>query len=166
MKLIKYLKILHNLNPKTIYFNFKYLPFNKAIKFPFFISNRVYLLQVKGEVYINSEIKTGMINIGYGRIGIFDMKRSRTIWEVAGKIVFEGNAGIGHGSKISVGEKGVLELGNNFTITAESSILAYNHIRFGENCLISWDCLIMDTDFHKIYDKEGTVINSPKPIFS
>lgn len=49
-------------------------------------------------------------------------------------------------------------------MTSESEIVAQTNIQFGDNVLISWDCLIMDTDFHKIYDQTGKLINSPEPI--
>ena len=29
---------------------------------------------------------------------------------------------------------------------------------------LSWDILIMDTDFHHIIDAQGRVVNNPKPI--
>ena len=40
--------------PKTLYFNFKYLPFNKAIKFPILVSHRVWLMETKGKVILNT----------------------------------------------------------------------------------------------------------------
>ena len=33
----------------------------------------------------------------------------------------------------------------------------------GNNSTISWDCLILDTDLHRIY-KDGNIINENKPI--
>jgi acetyltransferase-like isoleucine patch superfamily enzyme len=138
--------------PKTIYFNFKYFPILIALKFPIFISQNVLLNKCKGSIEINGRITTGMIKIGYGYVPIFDRYKSRTVWNVQGKIIFDGICNIGHGSKIGVG--GTLILGNNFIITAESTILCDNYIRFGENVLISWNCQIMDTDFHSIYIDE------------
>ena len=160
----KYIKFFKRVNLKSLYFNLKYLPLKDAIKFPFLISKNVFFLETNGTIKIDATIKTGMIQIGYGEVGIFDMERSRSIWQVSGKVTFKGNANIGHGTKISVGENAHLELGDKFTVTAESEIVAQKNIKFGDNVLISWDCLIMDTDFHKIYDRSGEVINSPEPI--
>ncbi len=134
------------------------------MKLPFLISKNVFLLETKGTIKIQTPIKTGMIKIGYGKIGIFDMKRSRSIWQVAGDIVFKGKAEIGHGTKISLNKGAYIEFGNNFKVAAESEIVAQKTIKFGDNVLISWDCLIMDTDFHEIYNETGDVINSPEPI--
>ena len=160
----KYSKFFSILSYKIIYFNFKYLPFNQAIKFPFFISKKVYFKSLKGKITIESPISTGMIKIGFGDVGIFDDKRSRSILDINGGLIFKGSANIGHGSKISISEYGVLTLGNNFTITAESSIVAHLNIEFGNDCLLSWDTLIMDTDLHKIHNEFGETINEEQPI--
>ena len=159
-----HINILKNVNFKTLYFNFKYLPLKDALKLPFFISKKVYLLETNGIIKIDAPIKTGMIRIGYGDIGIFDFKRSRSIWQISGKIIFKGNANIGHGTKISVNKNAILRIGDNFEITAETEIVAQKDIQFGNNVLVSWDCLIMDTDFHKIYNQRGELLNYPKPI--
>ncbi len=109
-------------------------------------------------------IRTGLIQFGYGNVGIFDNKKSRSIWEVSGTVIFKGRCNIGHGSKISVGNYGRLILGKNFIISAETSIVTFTEIEFGNNCLLSWDILVVDTDFHKIKDEFGNIINKPKPI--
>ncbi len=105
-----------------------------------------------------------MIKIGFDAVGIFDVKRSRTIWEVYGTVIFNGPAVIGHGSKISVGEKGILTIGSNFTVTAESSIVCFENITFGNDCLLSWEILLIDTDFHKIINNKGEIINNNRKI--
>lgn len=151
--------------PKTIFFNFKYFDFETAKKLPVLISNRVILKKTDGKIHINCKsIKTGMIKIGYGSVGIFDPKRSRTIWQVSGNVTFNGSCNIGHGSKISVNNNGTLVLGNKFSISAESSIVCNKKISFGNDCLLSWDILIMDTDFHKILDNANEIINKDEEI--
>lgn len=157
-------KIISVFNFNTIVFNFKYLPLKKAVKFPFLLSRNVYFKKLKGTIEIDAPVFFGMIKIGLGEVGIFDKKTSNTIWNLEGKITFKGRASIGHGSKIYVKKRGKLTFGENFTITAESSIIASNEIVFGTNCLMSWDCLIMDTDFHKIKNEQGTILNNDAPI--
>lgn len=147
--------------PKTILFNFKYLPLKHAIRLPVLVSHRVWLMELSGKVKI-SDIRTGAVRIGFGEVGIFDQHRSRTIWQVSGVVEFKGKANIGHGSKLSV--SGNLTIGNGFSITAESSIVAQKCITIGDNVLVSWDSLIMDTDAHKIYDSNGNQTNLPMPV--
>ena len=145
---------------RSIPINFKLFPLKVALKFPIIISPFVKIKSLKGKVIIkNCNIETGMIRIGFGDIGIFDQVLSRSILEIEGRIIFYGKAVIGHGSKISVGKNGILEIGNNFTITAETFIICHKNIKFGANNLISWENLFMDTDFHKIknIEKNGTI---------
>lgn len=75
------------------------MPWYQAIHFPIWVSTKTYLRKTKGCLILNAPVYTGMIRIGYGDIGIFDNKRSRTIWEVAGNVTFEANAEIGHDLK-------------------------------------------------------------------
>lgn len=157
-------KILSVVNFKTFYFNFKYLPFNQAVKLPFLVSGNVYLKRTRGKVYLSGPLYPGMIKIGLGDVGIFDKKKSRTIWNVSGNVIFKGPANLGHGTKISVEEKASLTLGNNFRITAETAIVCAHEIIIGDDCLFSWDTLIMDTDFHIIKDMGGRTLNEPKTI--
>jgi len=147
--------------PKTIIFNFKYLPFNQAIFLPVFISHRVWLMELSGQVKVH-KTKMGVIKIGFGEVGIFDQMRSRGIWQVSGLVEFKGKSNIGHGSKISV--SGTLIVGENVNVTAESAIIAKNSVNIGDNVLISWDSLIMDSDFHKIYDSSGNHLNPSMPV--
>lgn len=159
------LKILRRISIKTIYFNFKYLPLKQAIKLPIFVSKNLILQKTAGKVVLEGPIKTGLVRIGFGDTGIFDFKRSRGVWNVDGTVIFKGKTRIGHGSKISVDKDGTLTLGKNFEVTAESTIVAYSEVSFGENCLLSWDILVMDTDLHKIKNSSGDILNAPRPIF-
>lgn len=148
----------------TIYFNFKYLPFEQAIKIPILVSRRVRIRIANGSITIKGEIHTGMIRIGMDSVGIFDNIKSRSIWQVQGDVIFNGNCFLGHGCKISVGSDAILSFGNNFCCTAESSITTVRSIIIGDNCMFSWDILIMDTDWHCITDYQQNVLNPPKPI--
>lgn len=151
-------------SPKTLFFNFKYLKFSQAIKLPFFISHNVYLMETSGKIKIDVPIKPGLIRIGFGKVGLFDFHRSRTIWQVDGNVEFKGRLSIGHGSKVVVAKSGELVFGSDSKVTAESSIVCFKKVSIGSNCLISWDVLIMDTDFHLIKNKDGFVINENKEV--
>jgi len=146
--------------PKTLYFNFKYLRFTEAIKLPILVSHRLYLSEMGGNIRLDKPAKFGMIRIGFGNVGIFDQQR-RSIWLVSGVVIFKGNANIGHGSKISV--SGILTLGDNFAMTAESQVVCEKAITFGDDVLVSWENLFLDTDFHKIRIN-GCITNAPKEI--
>ena len=59
---------------------------------------------------------------------------------------------------------GELRLGDNLKITAESAIAATNKIHIGANCLLSWNILIMDTDWHSVLDQNENIINPALPV--
>jgi len=155
--------IKYYLNIKSVYLNFRLLPFSKAIYLPIDCASNVSLKRLTGRVNIVGDLFfRGMIRIGYGDVTIIDNKYPRTILDITGCLVFKGPAHIGYGSSLGVG--GELILGKNFRITARSTIVASKRVEFGRNCLLSWDILVMDTDFHDILNFEGVVINEPTEI--
>lgn len=173
MNLIKY---LFNLNwdillkislIKTIKVNFLYLPFSKAICLPILISRKTLIRKPKyyslSKIVVNNKIKFGLVKIGFGDCTLFDKYKSRTILLLNGLIVFNGKTFIGHGSKI-ICLGGQIHFGNNFEITAETTIVSKNKIVFGDNCLLSWDVLIMDSDSHYIFDYKNEIMNADKQI--
>lgn len=150
---------------KSLRFNIKYFGFNKGVHLPVLISKNVLLNKNFGSIIL-PDFTTGIVKIGFGNVGIFDKKYDRTVLEFCenSTIEFKGSASIGHGTKISVQLNAKLVIGDNFCITANSSIICANKIEFGDNCLMSWDVLVMDSDLHKILDDNSTVINPPKSV--
>ena len=96
--------------PKTIYFNLRYFNLRyyslwDALHLPVFVSHRVLLRNCGGRIQISAPIRTRMVQIGFGHVGIFDARYSRSIWEVEGDVEFQGEARLGHGTRISVEKK-------------------------------------------------------------
>lgn len=61
-----------------------------------------------------------------------------------------GRCDIGFGSRIVVGENAMLEIEENLSVTAHSTIICMKRVVIGKNVLISWDVLLMDSDFHYV----------------
>ena len=156
------IKIVKYLNLNTLRINFRYFDFFEAIKLPIFLAPNVKILKLSGSVLINKPIYPGMIRIGYGNVGIFDKDYQRTLLYIEGVIEFDEGVKIGHGSRISSAKGSLIRFGKNFTITAHSSIISRFKITFGNDCLLSWDILIMDSDFHFIKNTAGIPINEDK----
>ena len=151
--------------PKTLRFNFHYFPFKTALKLPVVVSHRTYLRELRGKVELPEKVERAMVKIGFGDVGHYDRKRSRGIWQVSGTVSFGGKASIGHGSKLSV--RGDLKLGAGFNMTAESTIVCAKEIHFGDDCLLSWDILVMDTDEHPLFNRHETArreTRDPNPV--
>lgn len=148
---------------KTIRFNFYYFPIKKAVKFPVLVSYHTVLRSLRGGVKIEGKASPGMLLLGYQRVGFLDVRYNRTIWEVSGCVVLKGKCiRIGSGSTLSV--SGECVLGDSLTMTGRSTVVCKDKIVFGNNVLISWDVLFMDTDYHSIYDENHQLINKDRPI--
>ena len=152
--------------PKTIFFNLKYLPISKAVYLPVYISNRTKVLKIsKNAIVIDGFLIPKKIKIGFPIVTIFD-RRERTFLEILGKMEIKGHIVIGHGSAISVHTGGVLIIRNNFVATAKFRVICTDKIDIAEDCLFSWNILIMDSDLHPISDyKLKLRINENSPIF-
>ena len=163
MNIIKKFDILLGL-PKSIILNFKYLKFREAVKLPILVSRKVKFKMLRGRIKIESKIKTGMIQIGLDNIDIFEKNKINNVWKVEGKIIFKGKAILKNGVKVNVAKSGELILGKNILINNQTSIVCNKKVTIGDNSLVSWECLIMDTDFHKIENQSGKIINHDKEI--
>ena len=146
----------------SIYFNFHYLPFKQAIKLPI-ILYKPYLLNCKGKVIIDGNIKTAMIQLGRYNVSLYP--NSGIVFENnGGEIIFQGECSIGNNSAISIGTKGHIKFGNKFAASSSLKLVSYSSIEFDEYVRIGWDCLITDTDFHKMKKMKGGYSKGYGPI--
>src|SRR5206468_2497454 len=100
-----------------------YLPFHQAVRLPVLVSHRVGLFNLHGSLTIREPLRPGMVLLGFGSNGAFDFKRSRSVWQVAGDVVFEGSARLGNGFKLSVAAGGRVTFGPDFVLSAETQIV-------------------------------------------
>lgn len=134
--------------PKTILFNFRYLPFRQAIKLPIWLY-KVNLVRLKGKVNIDSPyIKPGMIKLGIIANPMYNTKHSLA-WQHSGTITFKGTCLLGHGSGVSTGRNGEIVIGDNFIATTTIKLICFKKIEIGNNVRIAWESILMDTDFHE-----------------
>lgn len=108
-------------------------------------------LYIKGKIDIED----------YNKKIIIDRNSKITI---DGIMRIKGRTHIGENSGIYVGDKGVLSIGENFIVTSQLSLNCLKHISIGSNVLVSWSCTILDSDFHKIYNNSGDIVNSDREI--
>lgn len=144
--------------PLSFFFCLRNFPFGIAIKIPIIIRYNVKIRSFKNKIILLDERKPfGGVRIGFGKVGCFDKKYQRTIFDNSGVIKIKGKAFIGAGSRIVVGKEGVLEFGCGFDNTSSITIICFKNIVFGKDVLTSWDILIMDTDFHSVHNITTTV---------
>lgn len=164
MKILNKLKKLIQISiTKTLRFNFHYFGLGGILHPYILITHNVKIVKLGGNVEVKDR-GIGAVRIGFFQVGTEDFRFRRAIWNNTGKIVFEGRAKIGSGTRIS--NNGEIIFGENFVVTSNSTFISHKRISFGKNCLVSWECLFMDTDFHKIYciANKDVEINPDSPI--
>lgn len=149
---------------KTLYLNFRYLPYKQAIKFPIILAHGVRFFNFNGKISINPiTIKFGMIRIGFETYK-FQTGSNKTIIEShGGTIFFEGISTIGKGTYMLIGKSGNIVIGDN-VLLGRVKIICYSKINIGKNTRIAWDTTIIDTDFHQtinIITQERSIPNKP-----
>lgn len=156
----------YRVNPwKTVYFNLRYFKFKDALRFPVLIANNVILRNLSGKVQLDGVLTGGRVRIGFRDMGIQNEKDRKTILDLRANsiLIFKGTASIGGGARIYT--KGILEIGDDFYLSLNSTIIAHDHVKIGNEVTLGWDSLIMDTDFHEVRDVEtGIPFQMTKPI--
>lgn len=143
---------------KTIYINFRSLPFKQAIKLPIYIYGNVELDSLYGDIEIIGEIKRGMIRFGLPTDGpIIDYRVAHII--NLGKITFHGKATFSNGTTIN-NRGGHIILGENVYFGENSRIISYFRVEIKDCSRFSYDIQILDSDIHYYIDCEQHKIKS------
>ena len=71
---------------------------------------------------------------------------------------------IGEGVRLYVGPDATFEIGRGSSIGDRSVVNVRRSVTIGERSMVSWQCQILDTDFHEILDADGVPMGSVAPI--
>lgn len=152
--------------PRTVYFNFRYLPFAQAMRLPIWLATNVRVRNMyRGGIVIDAPVRTAMIRMGFHQVDAICIYSLKTILNIPkpGRWVLKGEVHVGRGAIIScVG--GVMTVGDNFAVSGSTSFVCYKEITIGRDVQFAWDSLVMDSDAHKIYTSDGERMNEDKPI--
>lgn len=149
---------------QTLYFNFHYLPWRQAIHLPILLY-KPKLLSTKGKVKIcyEGKITYGMIRLGFYHVSIYP--NTGIMYENhGGTITFYGRCTIGNNAAISIGPKAVVDIGDNVKNTSSLKFVSYDKVQVGNCVRFGWDCLLMDTDFHKLTKTKGGYSKGHAPV--
>lgn len=154
MRLIHKLRLFYEVSwLRTIYFNFRHLPYQQAFRLPILLYN-------PGRIYGNGlyviDVPLGNIKFGMLKLGVKNEESILTKTGVAisnfGTLIFKGAGVLGNGCSLIIGNQGRLSIGKNFGITGDVSIHCYDSIDIGAFFSCSWNVTIDDTDHHKLMD--------------
>lgn len=136
----------------SLWFNLKYLPFKQAMKLPILLYKPTFL-KLKGSVVIESEnIRFGMIKLGMFTSVLYP--NSGLVIKNEGLLIFKGKCHIGNDSYIVCGKQGKIVFGDGFRVTCGFKIISMCGIMFGEQVLFGWGNVVIDSNFHPLYDME------------
>jgi len=165
MNIIDIKKLLFLAPVKTVWFNFRYLPFKEAIKFPIILARNVSVRYChKGFCQFDDGVKTGVFRLGFGD-RLINVETNSSI-SIKGKLVIKGTGvhALGPGFTLGIGREGTLTIGDNFTASVRNRISCQFSITIGDDNMWSFDNVIMDSDTHQICDAEGSITNYNKAI--
>lgn len=139
---------------KTLYLNFKMLPFRVAVKLPIWIYGRMTFRSLNGKIIIEGKTYPGMIRVGRTDWYV-TTSLPQSVWTINGTLKFKGKINIYHGNYILVSRSGYLEIGTNGTIIGTSTkIICFERIIIGDSVNITWENQIIDTSFHYVEQLE------------
>lgn len=138
--------------PKTLWFNFKILPFKKAIKLPFFISCFVKTKGINRKSFIinydNVSLFSSRIGIGGTENGLLMKKRGILYIHNNGKIIINGKLNLSRGIFIEC-DNGTIVFGDNVKMNNACFLkCVLSKIEIGNNTSFGWNCIIQNNDGH------------------
>lgn len=138
---------------KTLWLNLKVLPFSKALKCPILVGKNVKVKNL-GKINFTSEVYPGMVSIGVIRLSAFETDAIPLIFNNRGTLIIGGRLKIHPGAVVSVVNKATLSIGNHVGIGANTKVVCRKNIILGDDVRISWNCQLLDSDFHFLYNIE------------
>lgn len=152
---------------RTIYFNFRVLPFSQALKFPFFIYGKFRFPLLAGcVVFDNCELRKGMVKIG--RQDPFDIASGDGFIGIApaARMVFHGPANISTNCVLRVFGSGTLDIGRYIFLGSRVRIICNGGcISIGNFSRIAFNTNIINSSFHSVVNLETLkVANHIRPI--
>lgn len=154
--------------PKSIYLNFKALPFSQAIYLPLFVSINT---KIDGCFKKSIEIKSDRIRFAMISLGIYDRspglifpKNCYIGIDSKSKIIFKGSFAMCKGGCLKVSNGGIMECGDCVTFNSHSKVLCSHDIKIGNNVRLGWETMLKDGDGHAICDESGEIFNGDRPI--
>ena len=133
---------------------------NQAIKLPIWIYKlHDHSSRPGGKILIesNGNIKPGMIRLGF--LGGRFYPDCGIEWTNNGLVIFKGSCRIGNNSSVVVGPQGEMTIGEDFINSCALRLVCFNRIKIGDEVTIGFDSLLIDTDFHPIYDRSKKAFN-------
>lgn len=164
-KLFKYLLELLKTNVvKTIWFNYKMLPWRQAVKLPLFLYGKIAFRNTNGSLVINAGVYPGMIKIGKQDRYVMTSKPF-SIWTIEGSISFHSGFVFYGGSYVFCAKNAELSFMGGGFCGSNTKIICFDRITLNDT-RVTWNCQIMDTSYHylEMLDDPGQIKSLTAPV--
>lgn len=138
---------------KTLWINFKILPFKSAIKCPIIVAYNTKVKNV-GKIVFTDKIYPAMVSLGVIRLSAFETNAIPLIFNNRGTLEIGGRLKIHPGSVFSIVKGATIKVGNHVGFGANSKVICRKSITIGDDVRSSWNVQILDSDFHFLYNVE------------
>jgi len=140
---------------KTLYLNFRVLPFRQAFRMPFIVSRDVRIRGCqKGSIKILSEPKIFMISFGFGGspdLTLYNSRKSVLEIDKNAQLIFKGKAHFAPHFSVLVKDGAIMTIGSGFSCNNGCKFSCSSGIMLGDNCLLGGDVIIRDSDGHMVF---------------
>ena len=144
---------------KTLYFNFRVLPFRQAMRLPIYLYGRIRFNSLCGKVNITAPIQKGMIKMGYRWIDLWPTSFLPTQLNISGILIFNGSCIISGGVALIIQSKtATCEIGNQCVIGGGSTIKSLDTLYIGDYTRITGNCIVMNSNMHYVKNIETGLI--------
>lgn len=130
----------------------------------FMVAKKTYIDAGKNDLKRYGEVHIGCPKGIFGYLAIPGIASTLIKIDGNGSLHLHDGVYIYAGARIIIASTGKVHIGSNTSIAANTYILSRSEICIGSDCAISWECQIMDTDFHEVIGNENKVIKDSRVI--
>jgi len=162
-KMVRFLGFLILSFPKTLFFNFRTLPFTQAVRLPILVGYNTRIEAAhKGVIqFKETHIRPMMIRIGFGGTREVVPNRYGVINIDKGSLTFLGQATFAAGSTLDC--SGHMEIGDHFSTNRNAFVSCSKEVIIGKDVMLGWDVTVFDAIGHTVY-YQGEPKTSQVPI--
>lgn len=146
---------------KTIYFNFRTMPFSVACQLPVLIYGPVKLYDLSGNVeFRNTAIRKGMVRMGRN-VDLFSAPKRCAMISIGqgGRIIFYGPCFFSIDYCIRINSQATVSIGEYAAFGGGIKIWCENSISIGKYTAVTFEGQILDTNFHYLLDTQTSEIS-------
>ncbi len=148
---------------KSLYFNFRYLPFRQAIYMPVWITANFKVRGLRrGMLVLYQPYRKSVFLGDCGSPGLQEM-RGGLFFSTRSRLILHGFTVVAQGSVLRMDEDATIEIGRNFFCNKNCFFRSSSKITFGEDCLLGWNVQINTSDGH-VVSHDGVVKPSELPV--